>query len=329
MDIVEQLRTRARQKTGTIVLPESHDDRTLKAAATILSEGLAELILLGKPDVVAQKAAALGIDIQKAQIIDPENYAEIDSFASYLYEKRKEKGMTPEQASVLVRNELYFGTLLVQLGKAHGMVAGAVNTTADVLRASLQVIGVAAGIKTVSSCFIMVVPDYLGEDRVYLFADCAVIPLPTDEQLADIAISTANTRRCILGDEPKVALLSFSTMGSGKHELVDKVVSAKKILDSRVVDFDYDGEMQADAAIVPAVGKFKAPNSKVAGQANVLIFPDLQSGNISAKLVQRFAKAEALGPVIQGMAKPVCDLSRGCSAEDIVSTTVLVKLMIR
>lgn len=207
------------------------------------------------------------------------------------------------------------------------MVAGAVNTTGDVLKAALQVVGVKAGLATVSSSFIMVTPDFQGQDRVFLFGDCAVVPNPTAEQLADIAISTAETRASLIGDEAKVALLSFSTKGSAKHELVDKVTSAVDIIKSRNVSFEFDGDLQADAAIIPAIGEKKAPGSKVAGNANVLIFPDLQAGNIGYKLVQRFAKAEAIGPVIQGLAAPICDLSRGCSAEDIVNTTALVLLM--
>ncbi len=285
----------------------------------MISEALAEVILVGDPQTVRDKAGSMGLD--------PAKHPDIEKFANYFYEKRKEKGVTPEQARQTVLNELFFGAMLVKFGLADGMVAGAVNTTADVLRSALQVVGVAPGLKTVSSSFIMLVYDYMGEDRIYLFADCAVVPNPDPEQLADIAISTAHTRKSILGDEPRVALLSFSTMGSAKHELVEKVQQTKEILDQRKVDFAYDGEMQLDAAIVPHIAKSKAPGSKVAGQANTLIFPDLQSGNIGYKLTQRFAKAEAFGPIIQGLAAPICDLSRGCSMEDIVNTCVLVLLM--
>jgi phosphate acetyltransferase len=327
MDIISELRAKAQSIQGRIVLPESHDNRMLQAADIILAEKLAKIILVGKPEAVAAKEKELDIDLSGAEIIDPLSYPEISKFADFYYEKRKDKGVTREQAGQTVLNELFFGALLVKFGIADGMVAGAVNTTADVLRAALQVVGVLPGLKTVSSCFIMVVLDYLLEDRVYLFADCAVVPNPDPEQLADIAISTASTRRAIIGDEPKVALLSFSTMGSAKHELVEKVQQARDILVSRKVDFDFDGEMQLDAAIVPSIAKMKAPGSKVAGMANTLIFPDLQAGNIGYKLVQRFAKAEAIGPIIQGLAAPVCDLSRGCSRDDIVNTCVLVLLM--
>ena len=327
MDILTELKAKAKLIEGRIVLPESADTRTLQAAHAILAEGLADIVLVGKPEEIKTQEKTLELDLSRATVIDPANFPEIGKFADFYYEKRKEKGVTREQASQTVLNELYFGTLLVKFGYADGMVAGAANTTADVLRAALQVVGVTSGIKTVSSCFIMVVNDYMGEDRVYLFADCAVVPDPDPEQLADIAFSTASTRRAILGDEPKVALLSFSTRGSAQHENVEKVQQTVKILGERQVDFDFDGEMQLDAAIVPNIAKMKAPDSKVAGQANTLIFPDLQSGNIGYKLVQRFAKAEAIGPIIQGLDAPVCDLSRGCSSEDIVHTCVLVLLM--
>ncbi len=327
MDILAEIKARAKSRQGTVVLPESGDERTLQAAATILSEGLAEVILVGREADVLARAGALGLELGQAHILDPASHPQLDKFSSYLYERRREKGLTLEQAELLVRNELYFGALLVKFGLAGGMVAGAVNTTADVLRAALQVVGVQPGLKTVSSCFIMVVPQPKGENRVFLFADCAVVPNPDATQLADIAISTAKTRRALIGDEPKVALLSFSTLGSSRHELVDKVLAAKGILEQRQADFDFDGELQLDAAIVPEIARRKAPHSKVAGQANTLIFPDLQSGNIGYKLVQRLADAEAIGPVIQGLAAPVCDLSRGCSTQDIVNTCALVLLL--
>lgn len=329
MHILDTFKARAKELGGSIVLPEAFDSRTLKAAAQIAREGFASVILLGEESTVLTDAKNLGLDLSGVQIIDPATSDMKDRFADFYYEKRKDKGVSEAQAKETVIQPLFFGACMVKLGFAGGMVAGAANTTADVLRAALQVVGVMPGLKTVSSTFIMVVPDYMGEDRVYLFADCAVVPNPTAEQLADIATSTALTRRAIIGDEPKVALLSFSTMGSAEHELVQKVRDAKAILDARKVDFDYDGEMQLDAAIVPAIAKSKAPQSKVAGIANTLVFPDLQAGNIGYKLVQRLAKAEAIGPIIQGLASPVCDLSRGCSYEDIVNTAVLVVLMTR
>ncbi len=327
MNIVETLRNKAKENVRTVVLPEAFDDRTLIACAEIVKHGLAKPILLGNPETVNQQAHKLGVELGDTQIIDPATYEKNAEFADYLYEKRKKRGMTMEVAVETVKDPLYSGALMVKFGIAHCMVAGAASTTADVLRAALHVVGVAAGLKTVSSSFIMVVPDYMGEDRIYLFADCAVVPNPDAAQLADIAMSTALTRKKLLGDDPKVALLSFATKGSAQHELVDKVLETKAILDERKVDFEYDGELQLDAAVVPKIGEKKAPGSKVAGNANVLIFPDLQAGNIGYKLVQRFAKAEAIGPVIQGLAAPICDLSRGCSAEDIVNTSVLASLM--
>ncbi len=327
MDILQSLKARAKALKGSIVLPEAFDARTLIAAANILEEDLAEVFLLGNPEVIKQDALKLNLDISRAKLIDPENSPELPRFAEYFFNKRKEKGLSQDEALATVKQPLFFGACMVKMGLVSGMVAGAANTTADVLRAALQVVGVMPGLKTVSSTFIMVVPDYMGEDRVFLFADCAVVPNPTAEQLADIATSTAYTRRAIIGDEPKVALLSFSTLGSAEHELVEKVRNAKAMLEERKVDFAFDGELQLDAAIVPAIAKSKAPASQVAGQANTLIFPDLQAGNIGYKLVQRLAKAEAIGPIIQGLAAPVCDLSRGCSWEDIANTAVLVLLM--
>jgi len=329
MNIIETLKARAKAKQGTVVLPESGDERTLMAAAQLTREQVAKVVLVGDPSAIKHKCAGLGIPDAGWTIIDPNHYGRIDEFAQFLYEKRKDKGMSLEEAESAVRNELYFGTLLVKFGIADGMVAGAANTTADVLRAGLHVVGVMPGLKTVSSTFIMVVPDYMGEQKVFFFSDCAVVPDPTAEQLADIAASTASTRRGIMGDEPSVALLSFSTKGSAKHPLVDKVLEAKAILDARGVDFAYDAELQLDAAIVPKVAASKAPGSPVAGHANTLIFPDLQAGNIGYKLVQRLGNAEAIGPIVQGLAAPVCDLSRGCSAADIANTAVLVLLMVQ
>ncbi|HRY83251.1 MAG TPA: phosphate acetyltransferase [Candidatus Cloacimonadota bacterium] len=327
MDIISQLKIRAKEVRGSIVLPEAFDRRTLEAAQIIAAEGLASVMVVGKPESVKVDAAAWGVDLQGIQILDPDAYSETDKFASFFYEKRKDKGVTPEIAAATVRQNLYFGALLVKFGIASGMVAGAANTTADVLRAALQVVGVTPGLKTVSSTFIMVIPDFLGEERVMLFADCAVVPNPDAAQLADIAMSTAATRRSILGDEPSVAMLSFSTKGSAEHELVQKVRDAMAIMQERGADFAYDGELQFDAAVVPKVAASKAPGSGVAGKANTLIFPDLQSGNIGYKIAQRIGKAEAIGPIIQGLAAPVCDLSRGCSTLDIVNTAVLVLLM--
>ena len=330
MNIIKMLKEKAATLKGTVVLPESADTRMLMAAEQITKEGFAKVILLGDKDTIYADAKLFGVNLNGVEIINPEKHELLNEFAIYFYERRKTKGVTPESAREIVKNPLFFGALLVQFKKVNGMVAGALNTTSDVLRAALQVIGVQAGLKTVSSSFIMVTPNFQGQgDKVFLFADCAVVPNPTAEQLADIAISTALTRKALIGDEPRVALLSFSTKGSAEHELVDKVIEAKKILESRNARFEFDGELQLDAAVIEKVGKTKAPNSKVAGNANVLVFPDLQSGNIGYKLVQRFANAEAIGPVIQGLAAPVCDLSRGCSVDDIVSTSALVLLLSR
>nr|MDK2850891.1 phosphate acetyltransferase [Candidatus Cloacimonadota bacterium] len=325
MHILQELKSRAAKIGGSIVLPEVSDIRTLEAAARITREKIARVILLGNRDTIFSQSKELNLDLGECQVVDPQTSEDFPAFAKALYEKRKEKGMSEADAEITMQNPLYFGAMMVLMGKASGMVAGAANTTADVLRAALHVVGVTPGLKTVSSTFIMVSPR--SEDPCYLFADCAVVPNPTAEQLADIACSTAQTRRAILGDEAKVALLSFSTKGSAEHELVEKVREAKAILDSRGVDFAYDGELQVDAAIVEKIARSKAPDSPVAGNANTLIFPDLQAGNIGYKLVQRLGGFEAIGPIIQGLAAPICDLSRGCSTEDIVNTAILVLLM--
>jgi len=327
MFLIDDLMTRAKATGGRIVMPEATDARMLKAVAKIEKEGLAKVTLLGKREIILQTAETLQIKLNEVTIIDPETSDNITAFAEAFYTRRKDKGVTLSEARETVKNPLYFGASMVKQGIVDGMVAGAVNTTADVLRAALQVIGVMSGLKTVSSAFIMPAPNFRGEGRIFLFADCAVIPNPTSEQLADIAISTALTRKAIIGDDPKVALLSFSTLGSAKHEMVDKVTAAKAILAERKVDFDYEGELQLDSAIIPEVAKRKAPQSSVAGNANILIFPDLQAGNIGYKLVQYLGDIKAIGPIIQGLAAPVSDLSRGCSAEDIVNTVAFVLLL--
>lgn len=328
MDVISFFKEKATALKGTVVLPESDDVRMLKAAEIIIKENLSKVVLIGEEDAVYSLAKSENVCLDGVDIINPDKYDKIEEFENFFYEKRKAKGLSPEEAKTTVRNPLFFGALMVQFKLVNGMVAGAANTTGDVLRAALQVIGVKKGLKTVSSSFIMVAPNFLGQgDKVFLFGDCAVVPNPDAAQLADIAISTAETRKALIGDEPKVALLSFSTKGSAQHELVDKVLEAKSIIESRNVNFEFDGELQLDAAVVEKVGKSKAPGSNVAGNANVLIFPDLQAGNIGYKLVQRFAGAEAIGPVIQGLAAPVCDLSRGCSIDDIVNTTALVLLL--
>ncbi|WP_421716061.1 phosphate acetyltransferase [Arcobacter arenosus] len=319
MGLIESIKENARKELKTIVLPESEDERVLKAAQIVLEEKTANVILIGNEDTIKSDAASCGANIEGATIIDPKSFDKIDAYIDELVELRKKKGLSREEATEIMTTEpRFFGCMMVRLGDADGLVAGSNSPTADVLRAAIQVIKTAPGINTVSSTFIMETADgKFGDNGLILFADCAVNPEPNAEQLADIASATAATAKSVVGLEPRVAMLSFSTMGSAKHPLVDKVQYACEILEDREVDFAYDGEMQADAAIVEAIGAKKAPNSSVAGKANVLVFPDLQSGNIGYKLVQRFAGAAAHGPIVQGLNKPVNDLSRGCSVEDI------------
>ncbi len=325
MGLIENIKENAKKQLRTIVLPEPEDERVLKATQMVIEEKTAKIVLIGNKEKIESDAQACGANIQGATIIDPKSYENIDAYVDELHKLRKEKGLTKEEAREIMTNEpRFFGCMMVRLGDAHGLVAGSNSPTADVLRASIQVIKTAPGIKTVSSAFIMETADKkFGDNGLILFADCAVLPEPTAEQLADIATSTAATAKNVVGLEPRVAMLSFSTMGSAKHPLVAKVQYAVDELKERKVDFAFDGEMQADAAIVEAIGAKKAPDSKVAGRANILVFPDLQSGNIGYKLVQRFAGAQAHGPVVQGLAKPVNDLSRGCSVEDIANLVAI------
>lgn len=324
MSLLQSVREKAKKACKTIVLAEGEEKRVLDAAKVILDEKIAGLVLIGNKDVIAQKAA---FDINQVTIVDPAS-DNLDEYADLLYELRKAKGMEKEQAAQLVKNPLYLGVMLVKTGKADGMVAGSVNSTGDTLRPALQIIKTAPGIKTVSSCFIMVLPEgsKYGENGVMVFADCAVNIEPDAEQLASIAIASADTAKKIAGIDPKIAMLSFSTKGSAKHANVDKVVEATKIVNTVAPELQCDGELQLDAAIVESVAQLKAPGSKIAGHANVLIFPDLQSGNIGYKLVQRLAGAQAVGPICQGFNKPVNDLSRGCSSEDIVNVVAMTVL---
>lgn len=324
-DLLTSVREKAKKIQKTIVLAEGEEPRIIEAAATIRAEGIAKLILLGNPKAIKEKCPNVkldGIKIIDVAAVDIKPYAEV------LYEARKAKGMDMPTAEKLARNPLYFGVLMVKRGEADGMVAGSVNATGDVLRPALQIIKTAPGIKTVSSCFIMCLDknSKYGENGVMVFGDCAVNPNPDAGQLADIAVASADTAAAIAGITPRVALLSFSTKGSAKHELVDKVTSALELVKSARPELQVDGELQADAALVPSVAGLKAPGSTVAGKANVLIFPDLQAGNIGYKLVQRLAGAEAIGPICQGFNMPVNDLSRGCSSEDVVNVVAMTAL---
>lgn len=325
MNLLESIRISAQNLDKTIILPEGTEERTLKAANTILAEEIASLILMGDKNEILKKAEEGGLyHIDKATIIDPKTYEKKDYYADMLVEIRKKKGLTKEEALKLVEDPLYLSTLLIKDGQADGEVAGAANATGNVLRPAFQVVKTLPGISVVSGAFIMVFKDCeYAKDNILVFADCAVHPDPDAQQLAEIAVSTANTARSIAGIEPNVAMLSFSTKGSAKHEMVDKVVEATKIAREMAPGINIDGELQADAALVADIGTRKAPGSTVAGKANVLVFPSLETGNIAYKLVQRLAGAEAVGPVLQGMAAPINDLSRGCSSEDIVNLVAI------
>jgi phosphate acetyltransferase len=325
MDLMQTIKANAAKVNKCIVLPEGEEERTLRAADIITKEKLARLILLGNPSVIAEKAKQWELtNIQQVTVIDPNNNPKEAFYAEMLYEIRKSKGMTMEQAHKLVKDPLYLATLLIKNKEADGEVAGALNATGDVLRPAFQVVKTLPGVSVVSGAFVMIMKEkQWGDKGIFVFADCAAHPNPNERELAEIAVVTAKTAKAIANIEPRVAMLSFSTKGSAKHEMVDKVVNATRIAKEIDPSLKIDGELQADAAIVPAVGASKAPNSEIAGKANVLVFPTLEVGNIAYKLVQRLAGAEAVGPIMQGMAAPINDLSRGCSVEDIVNVVAI------
>lgn len=325
MTFIEKMRSRAKELQRNLVLAEGTEPRTIKAARILTDEDLVDSVtLIGKPGAITDIAEQNGVSLDGISVEDPESSPLLDSYAEEYYEIRKHKGMTLEKAKTEITGQLHWGAMMVRKGDAHAMVAGAENSTGNVLVAAFRIIGTAPGTKYASSCFVMQVPDSSwGVDGHFIFSDCATIPDPTTEQLAEIATAAAQSCRTFLETEPMVAMLSFSTKGSASHESVDKVTAALEIVKQRAPDLKVDGELQLDAAIVSSIGDKKAPGSPVAGKANTLIFPDLNSGNIGYKLVQRLAGAEAYGPFLQGFAKPVSDLSRGCSVDDIVNTSAV------
>ena len=333
MRILDNLYHRAQTDLKHIVLPEGQDDRTLQAAQLIVSRGLARITVLGNPDNLRQRAQRMGVNLDGVQLVDHLSHPNFDRYAKAYFVLRRHKGLTEDEAAKAVRDPLYFANIMVREGEAHGTVAGATNTTAHTVRGALLCLGLAKGIKTVSSFFLMSLPEtrapgvpLYGASGTLLFADCGVVINPTVEQLAEIAICTADTCRLLMRVEPKVAMLSFSTKGSAQHEFIDKVVKATEIVRARRPEIAVDGELQLDAALVPSIGEKKSPGSAVAGQANVLIFPDLQSGNIGYKLTERLAGASAVGPILQGLELPSNDLSRGCKPEDIVDAVVITSV---
>mgnify|MGYP002732978670 CR=1 FL=1 len=325
MKLMQDIIARAKANKQRIVLPEGTEERTITAADRLVADGVADVILLGNPDEIMELANDLGLGhIHRGMIVDPATHEKKEAYAQLLAELRKKKGMTIEEARRLTDNPLYWGCLMIKAGDADGEIAGAQNTTGDVLRPALQIIKTTPGISVVSGAFLMFTQakEY-GEEGLLIFADCAVMPNPTAKELAEIAVASAGTARMIAGIEPRVAMLSFSTKGSAEHELIDKVVEATQIAKEMSPELLIDGELQVDAALVPFVGEKKAPGSPVAGKANVLVFPNLECGNIGYKLVERLGHAEAVGPILQGMAAPVNDLSRGCSVDDIYNMVAI------
>lgn len=325
MDLIERIRQNARLDCQRIVLPEGDEDRTVMAADTIIREKLCYVILIADPAELEKKVQKYGLkNIEKASIINPKDHPKKQEYTELLYELRKNKGLTMEEAAKLVEDPLYLGTLMIKAGDADGEVAGARNSTGDVLRPAFQIVKTMPGISIVSGAFIMILKDQsFGENGIIVFADGAVHPDPDENQLAEIAVATGATTRSILGFEPRIAMMSFSTKGSASHPMVDKVVNATRIAKEMDPTLTIDGDLQADAALIESIASSKAPDSPIQGDANVLIFPDLNVGNVAYKLVQRLAKAEAIGPILQGMAAPINDLSRGCSVSDIVNMVAI------
>jgi len=325
MDLLNRIKNNAKQYNKKIVLPESTEERTITAADELIKEGIAQIILIGNPEEIKNKAKELNLsNIDKAIIIDPKNHNKKDEYIDLMVDIRKKKGLTREKAAKLIEDPLFLATIMIKNGDADGEVAGAENATGDVSRPAFQYVKTKPGFSVVSGAFLMILKDKnFGEDGLLVFADCAVHPNPTDKELAEIAVATGETTRAIAGFEPRIAMLSFSTKGSAVHEMVDKVVNATRMAKEMDPSLKIDGELQADAAIIEAIGQKKAPGSEIAGKANVLVFPTLETGNIAYKLVQRLAGAEAVGPILQGMAAPINDLSRGCSVSDIVNLVAI------
>jgi phosphate acetyltransferase len=320
--LLEEIKEKAKKNKKHILLPDALDERAIQASRIIVDEGIANISLVGNEVQIREKADKLNVKLNGVFVVDPEKHSKLQDFTNEYYNLRKAKGMTIIEAGKIMKQPLFFAAMMIREKMAEGSVAGSISTTGDVLKAAIQVIGMAEGISIVSSFFLMVLPE-----KLFAFADCAVVPNPDEKQLADIAISTAINFNKLSGEEPKVAMLSFSTKGSAKHELIDKVVNATELIRKKKPELLVDGELQLDSAIVPKVAAQKCPNSPIKGEANVLIFPDLQSANIGYKLTQRLANAEAIGPVIQGLKQPAFDLSRGCSVSDIVNVVAINSVM--